>query len=462
MAKYKAYDTDAAKRINLENLISIFRGLGAIKLYAKSLAPNDNSKNQPYLGGHLTDLAFIPTGEPVPSDTTSTKSKDPKRKIKYQVPTDFSWVDAEGKVYDAPNTKLIYYPQYPEVRLSGFLKGSQVDASEWMDRYKKGTSLGRWLIIGVTKTKKVFAYLVTPECQLSRELGNTNFLDIGSVFGQIDIEGIGVADTRAALQAKLLDIHYMGWVPGQRLKGDGSRISYKAANGGGYTLESLLDIIPNGISEPDYLGWEVKQFGVSAFPQKGPKPTTLLTPEPDGGFYRAHGAAEFVRAFGYPDKSGKPDRLNFGGRHFARTQCAATNLILHVDGFDEEAGQITDASGAITLRNEEGMLAASWSFAKIMGHWKRKHAQAVYVPCMMRSAGTGREYHYGNQVELGIGTDFEMLLHATLKRAVYYDPGIKLENASTDKAKLKLRSQFRANHRDLRTLYTDMHVIDLI
>lgn len=461
MAKLQVYDTRLAKNITLENLISIFRDLGAIKIYAKPLAPNDNSKNQPYLGGHLTDLAFIPTGEPVPSATTSKKSKDPKRQIKYQVPTEFSWVDAEGKVYEAPNTKLIYYPQYPEVRLSGFLKGSQVDASEWMDRYKKGTSLGRWLIIGVTRNE-VFGYLVTPECQLSKELESTRFLDIGSVFGQIDLDGLGVTDTKAALLAKLLEIHHMGWVPGQRLKGDGSRIPYKAANGGGYTLESLLDIIPNGISEPDYLGWEVKQFGVSAFPQKGPKPTTLMTPEPDGGYYRSYGASEFVRAFGYPDKSGKPDRLNFGGRHFARKICSATSLTLDVEGFDEEAGQITDASGAITLRNEAGTVAASWSFAKIMDHWKRKHAQAVYVPCMMRSAGAGREYHYGSQVELGIGTDFEMLLHATLRRAVYYDPGIKLENASTDKAKLKPRSQFRSNHRDLPTLYTDMHVIDLI
>jgi len=462
MAKHKAYDTDAAKRVTLGKIISIFKDLGSVKLYAKCLAPNDNSKNQPYLGGHLTDLAFIPTGEPIPSPTTSTKSRDPKRQIKYQVPTDFSWVDADGSVYRAPNTKLIYYPQYPEVRLSGFLLGSQVDAGEWMNRYKKGTSLGRWLIIGVTPKKMVYGYLVTPECQLSNELENTKFLDIGSVFGQIDLDGIGVTDTRAALLNKLLQIHHMGWIFGQRLKGDGSRIDYKALNGGGYTLESLLDIIPNGISQPDYLGWEVKQFGVSEFPQKSPKPTTLMAPEPDGGIYKTRGATEFVRAFGYPDKSGIPDRINFGGRHSAKAFCKATSLTLHVEGFDEEAGQITDASGAITLRNDEGTLAVSWSFAKIMNHWKRKHAQAVYVPCMMRPAGKGREYHYGSQIELGVGTDFEMFLLATLKRAVYYDPGIKLENASSDKSKLKVRSQFRANHRDLPTLYSDMYLIDLL
>ncbi len=455
------YDTQAAKNISLEMLVNIFHDLGAEKLYAKNLAPNDNSKNQPYLGAHLTDVAFIPTGEPEPSVTTSKKTKDPKRQIKYKTYIDMSWIDAEGRVFDAPNSKLIYYPQYPEVRFSGFLKGSKVDASEWMDRYRKGTSQGRWLILGVTQQKKVYAYLVTPECALSNELKKAGFLDIGSVFKQIDIAHTGIADTKAALLSKLLDIHNKGWVAGQRLKGDGSLIPYNASNGGGYTLESLLGIIPNGVSEPDYLGWEVKQFGISAFPNKSPKPTTLMTPEPDGGYYRDNGAAQFVRTFGYLDKSGKPDRMNFGGRHFAGSICKTTNLIMNVEGFDHDTGKITDASGAITLRNAENTLAASWSFAKIMHHWKRKHSQAVYVPCIMRSSGTGREYHYGKHIELGTGTNFEMFLAATMKQFVYYDPGIKLENASTGKSRLKPRSQFRINHGNLPFLYNNLEFVEL-
>jgi len=32
---------------------------------------------------------------------------------------------------------------------------------------------------------------------------------------------------------------------------------------GGYTLEAELGIIPNGKAEPDYLGYEVKQYSVT-------------------------------------------------------------------------------------------------------------------------------------------------------------------------------------------------------
>jgi len=282
------------------------------------------------------------------------------------------------------------------------------------------------------------------------------------VFGQINTAHTGISNTRSALLSKLLEIHEMGWIAGQRLKADKIAIPYKAANGGGYTLESLLGIVPNGISEPDYLGWEVKQFGVSKFPRIGAKPTTLMTPEPNGGYYKLHGAADFVRSFGYPDKAGKPDRLNFGGRHFADKLCTTSNLILEIDGFDPLESKITNAAGAITLTNTENTIAASWSFSKVMDHWKRKHSQAVYIPCVRRTSPSGGlEYHYGNNIELGTGTNFEMFLSAMIKGKVYYDPGIKLENASTDKAKLKARSQFRVNHKHLNSLYQQLDFVDI-
>lgn len=45
------------------------------------------------------------------------------------------------------------------------------------------------------------------------------------------------------------------------------------------------------------------------------------------------------------------------------------------------------------------------------------------------------------------------LLRAFAAGAVYYDPGIKLENASTEKAKSKKRSQFRVASKYLGALY---------
>jgi hypothetical protein len=43
-----------------------------------------------------------------------------------------------------------------------------------------------------------------------------------------------------------------------------------------------------------------------------------MTPEPDAGFYKDKGAEAFIRKFGYPDHSGKKDRLNFGGIHYIK------------------------------------------------------------------------------------------------------------------------------------------------
>src|SRR5690606_20734061 len=126
----------------------------------------------------------------------------------------------------------------------------------------------------------------------------TALISTTGVFGEVDIAHAGVpVDTRAALIRKLKEIHDLGWVEGCKLGADMSPIPYKARNGGGYTLEALLGISPNGVAEPDYLGWEVKQFGVKEFPAKQAKPTTLMTPEPNGGVYVVEGAMEFVRRF---------------------------------------------------------------------------------------------------------------------------------------------------------------------
>ena len=44
-----------------------------------------------------------------------------------------------------------------------------------------------------------------------------------------------------------------------------------------------------------------------------------MTPEPNGGVYSAEGVIKFIRKYGYPDKSGKIDRFNFGGIHNKHT-----------------------------------------------------------------------------------------------------------------------------------------------
>ena len=70
-------------------------------------------------------------------------------------------------------------------------------------------------------------------------------------------------------------------------------------------------------------------------------------------------------------------------------------------------------------------------------------------------------YHYNNMVDLGEGTDFLKFLDAFEKQAIYYDPGIKMENANTLKPKIKKRSQFRVKYRNLNELYSNWESVDV-
>ncbi len=457
------YDTQSAKEISLDNLKDFLHQLDCKEIYVKKLSSNDNSKNQIYFGGHLTDLPFMPTEEITASQSRTKKKSNGKMDVKYQANINLSWVDADGIVYKAPNSKLIYYPQYPEVRFSGFLQGSKVNLSKWMDPYKQGRAEGRWLIIGVSHDEAIYAYMAEPESCLSKELAQTILIDVGSALSKLGSAlETNVVSSRETLILMLNQIHQRGWIPSQKMNKDFSLTPYKALNGGGYTLEAMLGIPPNGIAEPDYLGWEVKQFGVTKFPRIGTKPTTLMTPEPNGGIYKERGVIDFVNSYGYPDKKGVPDRFNFGGKHIAGKRHKLTNLKIQLIGFDTERSVITDASGSIALTDNQENVAASWSFAKLMDHWKRKHSKTVYIPCIKRKVDSGSiEYHYGKDVELGTGTNFEKILSAMHLGSVFYDPGIKLENASSEKPKVKRRNQFRVNHKHLNTLYTNYEIVDV-
>jgi hypothetical protein len=94
-----------------------------------------------------------------------------------------------------------------------------------------------------------------------------------------------------------------------------------------------------------------------------------------------------------------------------------------------------------------------------MKHWNRKHAKAVYVPSICAPIPE-RKYRYGNLIRLGNGTDFLLYLKALARGLVYYDPGIKLESASTT-PRTKRRSQFRMKSADLPALYHSMETVDL-
>lgn len=431
----------------IDSLATLKQAMGVnlpIRFYAKRLAPNDNSKNQVYLGGGFTALNIIP------HDDVYTDGSEQAGSVRDRAKADvnFFWLTEEG-IYPAPKAQLILYPKYPEVRMSGFLLGCKQAPSEVMRSRHKG----RVLFLGVKPDGSVIGYAVFHDHPLAKELNSLGEISENGVFLDLTFLSSGILDTKTQLLKTLRTIHLKGWIASQKLNKDGISRPYAASNGGGYTLEAELGVSPNGYPEPDFLGWEVKQYGVNNFETfRAKSPITLMTPEPDGGVYKSGGIKAFMHRYGYPDQNGVPDRLNFGGIYSCLKDFhPRTNVALQLDGFDAVTGKIINMDGSINLIGRDDKIAASWSFSSIMDHWNRKHAQAVYVPSLSRKPPP--EYYYGPQVQLCEETDFILFLKALSHGVVYYDPGIKLEHVTSTNPRPKKRSQFRIRERDLSNLY---------
>lgn len=415
-----------------------FAELGAVKAFCKPLAENDNSKQQIYLGGALDSVQMFPLRE-IEADSNGKDST-------YKAKLDFYWV-APASSERARGAQLILYPQYPEVRLSGFLRGCKHAPNELLRPIPKDHRLhnngpdGRVLFFGVTAAGLTLAYLAPAGSSLAKEVlcrVAENEFSQESVFFNLPLFG---RDSRSILLDKLAEIRDCGWQPSIKLNNKGEVKPYNARNGGGYTLEALLGVIPNGRAEPDFMGWEIKAHSGSRI--------TLMTPEPTGGMYGERGVKAFVKKFGSPTGN---DTLYFTGTHRAGMRNEKTGLNLIVRGFNPSRKLIEDVNGAVELQTDGGDCAAGWLFADLMIGWNRKHAQAAYVSYESEKL-LAPAYRYFSPALLGEGTDFNRYLSALASGLIVFDPGSKVMNASTDKATVKARSQFRTSTQHLAALY---------
>ncbi|WP_375208686.1 MvaI/BcnI family restriction endonuclease [Hyphomonas jannaschiana] len=417
---------------------------GVVALYAKVLAPNDNSKNQIYLGGSLAAAQLLPFSKPFPEVT-----KKGRRTLKAKL--NFYWLEHSGRCQQAPDAQLILYPQYPEVRLGSILRSADIAPSELIASREEG----RVLILGVTNDRRIVAVCVardSPIAAFVRRLSSDN-----SLLFEVPLRlGQSVASRREKVLEMLRGVHADGWLPSISLRSDGTRTPCASGNCVGYTLEAALGIPKNGRPGPDLYGWEIKGAEVKR-PEYPPpsKPFTLMTPEPSGGIYCEQSPADFIARFGYPDVAGRQDRLNFGGVHRVGEINARTGLTLTLEG--ALSGGRFDPFGKLSLVDQSGNEAASWSFAKLAELWNRKHSQAAYM-FAQKKVKPDRSYRFGPRADIAVGTRLDLLLQALACGAVYYDPGLKLENASSDKQKVKRRSQFRIKYKDLGKLYDSYHV----
>lgn len=428
---------------NISSLLKRFSELGAITAFCKPLAENDNSKQQIYLGGSFDVIQIFPF-----HDIEATENG---KNSTYKAKLDFLWID-ETHTERANGAQLILYPQYPEVRLSGFLKNCKNAPSELMrpvpaDKRKFNNGLdGRVLFFAVTKDRETLAYLAPAESALAKELIQK--------MGDYEKQGVlfnlplSERDPKIVLLERLTEIRDFGWQPSVKLSKTGELKPYQARNGGGYTLEALLGIVPNGRSEPDFLGWEIKGYSSDR--------VTLMTPEPTGGIYGEDGVQVFVRKFGRPTGN---DTLYFTGLHKANSKNNSTGLTLVVSGFNPEKKVIENVNGAVELLTESGECAASWSFEGLLMKWNKKHAQAAYVPYKSNQIEPPA-YQYASPTLMGEGTNFNLYLSALSAGLVVFDPASKVMNASTLKSTVKARSQFRIPVKKLTNLYQKFEAVD--
>ena len=425
---------------SLAALVECFRDLGATRVVAKRLAENDNSKQQIYLGGSFEVLQLLPHQ----SIRTEALGKRPN----FKASLNFSWLSDHGTLSPAPHAQLILYPDYPEVRLSGFLRGCADSPNKHMRpvaghaRQHFNSTDGRVLFFAITPNDQIIAYLALAGNAIAQEFAHR------ADAGEFQAEGIllhvlhaGATSTKEQLLEKLSEIRRAGWHVSCRMNKHGEVIAYAAQNGGGYTLEALLGIKPNSEAAPDFLGWEIKAYGSSK--------VTLMTPEPDAGFYGEHGVKAFVKKYGH---DAGDDVLYFTGIHRAGQLCQASGQTLVVTGFDHHTKKIVDVRGGIQLVDQRGDVSAGWSFQGLIAHWSRKHAAAAYIP-YEKKRGIPPEYQYESPILLGEETEFPLYLAALQSGLIVYDPGSKVMNASSANAKVKARSQFRIPVGRLSVLY---------
>ncbi|MCD6734907.1 MAG: MvaI/BcnI restriction endonuclease family protein [Burkholderiaceae bacterium] len=432
--------------LSLDALLKCFEALGAERVVCKPLAENDNSKQQVYLGNSFAALNVLPFGDVGADERSGT----------FKAPVNLIWINPDGSGEQAKGSQLILYPQYPEVRLSGFLRGCRIAPNEAMRhvpssqrQFNNGPD-GRLLFLGIRPDKSVLAHLALPRSPVAIGFGLENARGVYRRTGVfLELQVRPAQSPKDDLIARLRDIHRAGWHKGVRLRRDGVPIPYDSRNGGGYTLEAQFGIVPNGQALPDYRGWEIKAFSGSRI--------TLMTPEPDGGYYGAHGVEAFVRRYG---RLTSADTLYFTGLHRIDAPCNASKLTLILRGYNANSQTITDVSGGIELVDGTGFVAATWSFRALISHWGRKHAFAAYVPFTTRDTG-GREYRYESPALLGEGTDFALCLAALQAGAVVYDPGSKLTGIGTTRTRVKARSQFRVTKNALRGLYHTFEEVTL-
>ena len=414
---------------NLKKIIGILTSNGAKRIYYKPLAPNDNSKNQIYVGGNLAAASIFSFRE----NEINYEGNGRRQRAKMKIP--FSWLSKDGELSVAKQTKLILYPQYPEVRLSGFLQGCKNAPS-----CLSGREEGRFLILGVTESTTI-GYVIQNDDPLIKDIELAPYSRTPSAFNLIDTSLEKNSSVREAL-SKI--IHSGPHSPCILKKKGGNLVQENYAisnnNAAGYTMEAKLGVLPNGDAKPDYDGYEVKTLLNTNI--------TLMTPEPDAGIYKEKGLKFFLRKYGYLDGNGE---YRLSKRHKVGTRHPDTGLTLTIRYGDfHPTERRFNFGGSLSLIEDDGTVAASWELDRLISHWLTKHASTAIIRCIKKDG----KIEYLPEVIFCDGPDPVGLIEGFVHGLICWDPGLK---------ESKKRNQFRITLANIKksNLWTTMNIESL-
>lgn len=440
---------------NLGELRSLLQTEGIRTAYIKRLSrKQDNEKNQIYFGSQLPGLINL---FPAELSFREGSSSSAKRKSKVGQPIieakmDFAWLDREGNRSDAPDTKIIDYFQYPEVRMSGFLKGCR-NPPDALRRENQARYGQRVLVIGTARDGKVLGLVLTElEDPVAREFPDLPYVPSSGVLQILLVDRGTVEEPADLLRREISAIVNQGWHWSRILRSE-SVEPFNSAQGGGYTLEALLGVVANGDKKPDAHGFEIKSFSGTRI--------SLMTPTADYGYAGDKSFRDFMRRFGRPGK--KDDgSIRFVGVHRTGEVCSGTGLAMRVAGYDPGADKFDGSSriGVELFNPETHEIAAGWSLDKLANCWNAKHANALYIAAKRRIMEDGTyEYSYGPGWVTGTGTDVFRLLRGIASGLVFFDPA----HTIYADGKAKVRPQWRINSRQLpqamKRLYASSDVV---
>jgi hypothetical protein len=436
--------------------LETLRKLGCDIIFLKKLSPNnDNSKNQIYMGTNVATFQKIPGVVATSNISRSTaKTLSSAGELILVQEMDFSWVDPNG-IYRAPQTKLIYYFQYPEIRLSGFLNRA-AKSPQALRISQIGEFKDRLLLIGIKDQQTYGILLCSPMTKNIRSLSSAtkswsgsdvlslvfvskNYLRLDPTKLVKEIKGISRNGPQASVSLKVA--------------GEGPR-PFKGPQGAGYTLEAHLGIPRNGISAPDKYGYEVKTYQEP--------PITLITTEPDSGVRYDSGLATFLKSFGWEGKKGDGS-LRFNGKHTALGKSPKdSRLVLKLNNWDYvKSRSYPKTKPNITLESTTGIVAAGWSFEKIGEAWMKKHAGAVYVHYIPSTVRGSSAFTYKPIMYVCEGTSLERFFSAIATGMIYLDSGDRMLSNGEHKKRTQWRLHATNNNLEekLNLLYESVRKI---